>query len=824
MPFDNRALKALPGFLCGALLILTSSLAHAERVLTETIFDDDGVRSFTYDRVESSEPEPSERDAPELTSESTSKAQPGLFQILSNIFKGQSNSSDVEVGLPDAVGSKAPGVTTVVETPLSGSEAAPSRQAESANFNLNSERAIQERLEVLIGGPASVSEAEASVTPPTVPESLSTSELTQADEDGSTLSSEMRRAERIQAIFGDSSPEERADVPLIQSEELAPSIESEIASESPSQETFVESEDQTPETSSDQVDTQEQELASDQLDKPNLVQRFFGFLRRELDAPRNIPEESKPENVEPIEEATEINSALSEKGFAVELPSIQGQPESNQDEELDQDVAEVLQPSSKIPSNNLDPQIPKREPLTEPPVNAEQELRKPLDREVPPRAIDGEQSAELNPNVLNPLMIGKELDAFAFGLINDVRRGDERRPFQEFSKQISDIFFSTPTVLRLIELEKTLNTQVAEAEALARPQVGFSAEEGRRSVSGGSDGRISSQTVTATQSLWDFGIIESGVQQSRNNVEKTLVEIRDSRSEALLDLILAYNELATSRMNMRLVEVFAETRVQFLDLVDQKLALGVSSEADLVRAEAKAYEAQGELPAAAQRLQLAEDRFIELFGVIPPDTIPLFKLPSNQLNLAELGRMTERHPIVVATDLDYQNAQLNLQRLSSEKLGAFNVQLSGSRSDTPTTSSTDQLDGKIVYQVDLYDGGDLSARLERASGAVVEARWELERVRRETKRILESAISELVASQSLESARLNSLEATVKASDATKELFMYDRGDLTDIFRVQDDYLNAAKALVEARASSQNAFYSSLHAADLLIEQFGLGI
>jgi adhesin transport system outer membrane protein len=137
---------------------------------------------------------------------------------------------------------------------------------------------------------------------------------------------------------------------------------------------------------------------------------------------------------------------------------------------------------------------------------------------------------------------------------------------------------------------------------------------------------------------------------------------------------------------------------------------------------------------------------------------------------------------------------------------------------------TDQLDAKIIYQVDLYDGGDLSARLERASGAVVEARWELERVRRETRRIIESAISELVASQSLESARLNSLEATLKASDATKELFMYDRGDLTDIFRVQDDYLNAAKALVEARASSISSYYSSLHAANLLVDKFGLGI
>ena len=525
-----------------------------------------------------------------------------------------------------------------------------------------------------------------------------------------------------------------------------------------------------------------------------------------------------------LEESDEGKSADAEQSFSVQLPAVQGQPEIRQKQEPERDLAQVPQTPTEQPFEDPNSAILQSQPMVKPPRLIEKEAHKSLIRK-PPAASENEQSVKVDPNILNPMMIGKELDAFALGLIEDVRRGESRRPFQEFSKQISDVFFSTPIVLRLIELEKTINTQVAEAESLGLPQVIFSAEEGRRAVSdGGADGRISSQTVTATQSVWDFGIIESGVQQSRNNVEKTLAEIRDSRSEALLDLILAYNELATSRMNMRLVEVFAETRVQFLDLVDQKLSLGVSSQADLVRAEAKAYEAQGELPVAAQRLQLAEDRFVELFGIVPPDVIPLFKIPTNQLNLAELGLMTERHPAVVAIEIDYQNAQLELQRLSSERLGAVNFQLSGSRSDTPTTSSTDQLDGKIVYQVDLYDGGDLSARLERASGSVIEARWELERVRRETRRILESAITELVASQSLESARLNSLEATVKASDATKELFMYDRGDLTDIFRVQDDYLNAAKALVEARASSQNAFYSSLHAADLLIEQFGLGI
>ena len=555
-----------------------------------------------------------------------------------------------------------------------------------------------------------------------------------------------------------------------------------------------------------------------------MVQRFFGFLKREFDQSVSIPDGSNPELKQSLEESDEGKSADAEQSFSVQLPAVQGQPEIRQKQEPEQDLAQVPQTPTEQPLGDPNSAILQSQPMVKPPRLIEKEALKSLIRK-PPAASENEQSVKVDPNILNPMMIGKELDAFALGLIEDVRRGESRRPFQEFSKQISDVFFSTPIVLRLIELEKTINTQVAEAESLGLPQVIFSAEEGRRAVSdGGADGRISSQTVTATQSVWDFGIIESGVQQSRNNVEKTLAEIRDSRSEALLDLILAYNELATSRMNMRLVEVFAETRVQFLDLVDQKLSLGVSSQADLVRAEAKAYEAQGELPVAAQRLQLAEDRFVELFGIVPPDVIPLFEIPTNQLNLAELGLMTERHPAVMAIEIDYQNAQLELQRLSSERLGAVNFQLSGSRSDTPTTSSTDQLDGKIVYQVDLYDGGDLSARLERASGSVIEARWELERVRRETRRILESAITELVASQSLESARLNSLEATVKASDATKELFMYDRGDLTDIFRVQDDYLNAAKALVEARASSQNAFYSSLHAADLLIEQFGLGI
>jgi len=810
MPFKNRffvcSQRCCVISLYALGLMLLSHSVHAERVLSETTFDERGVEAKTFDQV--NPPQSSEKgETLDIGLDESSEPPASIVKkFFSRLFGGDKSSQISSEG--------------AVKDQADLSAVANEQQAlESQRTDLNSEQSRQQRLDALVGGPSTEpgtqgKNAQAVTQDETVATEYPSPPMTSTFD----LEDDARRAERLQTIFGDSEIEggltEVIPEPKPKKDDLPIDTGTVAKDAEPDPMTVekVESEKLASQTDSDLNDQPRNPVQS-----PNLLQRFLNLFKGQ-------PDESVSSEGADTDTEIAAQTAREAESYAADLPSIQGQPDvrpSLDGQPQPTDRSDPLDSSQEIP----EPSVSDTQPLVPAPIPPNNRLREPRSKKSPPKIAKREQDLTDSPGVLNPLMIGKKLDAFAIDLINDIRTGAGREPFNAFSQSISSVFFSTPTVLRLVELERTIKTQITEAEALGRPQVSFSAEEGRRSVSnGGSDGRISSQTVTATQNIWDFGIIGSGVKQSENNVDKTLAEIRNSRSEALLDLILAYNEVATARLNMDLVNVFAETRIQFLDLVDQKLALGVSSQADLVRAEAKAYEAQGELPAAAQRLQAAEDRFAELFGVIPPAELQTFALPSNTLSLAELGLMTERHPTVRASELDYQNAQLSLQRLSAEKLGAINFQLTGSRSDTPSTASTDQLDGKIVYQVDLYDGGDLSARLERASGAVVEARWELERVRRETRRVLESAISELVASQSLESARLNSLEATVKASDATKELFMYDRGDLTDIFRVQDDYLNAAKALVEARANSQNAFYSSLHAADLLIDQFGLGI
>ena len=210
------------------------------------------------------------------------------------------------------------------------------------------------------------------------------------------------------------------------------------------------------------------------METPNLVQRFFNLFKQKPDEPESVARGQ--EEVVSSEEVAEPQS------FAAELPSIQGQPDFIPQEPtsgLSDKPETAAQPREKIPEIGSMPDVI----VSPPPVIPKAKESMPSLKKTPPIVMDKNQPLLNEPGVLNPLMIGYRLDAFALGLINDVRKGDGREPFQMFAQKISDVFFSTPTVLRLLELERTLNTQIAEARALERPQVSFSAEEGRRTVS-----------------------------------------------------------------------------------------------------------------------------------------------------------------------------------------------------------------------------------------------------------------------------------------------------------------------------------------------------
>ena len=79
---------------------------------------------------------------------------------------------------------------------------------------------------------------------------------------------------------------------------------------------------------------------------------------------------------------------------------------------------------------------------------------------------------------------------------------------------------------------------------------------------------------------------------------------------------------------------------------------------------------------------------------------------------------------------------------------------------------------------------------------------------------------DVLCNSGADEAYVDVLSATIKANEATKELFLYNRGSLTDIFRIQDEYISTAKDVVNTNLELQKAYYQFLLESDQLIEAF----
>ena len=143
---------------------------------------------------------------------------------------------------------------------------------------------------------------------------------------------------------------------------------------------------------------------------------------------------------------------------------------------------------------------------------------------------------------------------------------------------------------------------------------------------------------------------------------------------------------------------------------------------------------------------------------------------------------------------------------------------------SPNVDSESRLDMKIVYERTLGDGGSRDAQKRLYRSSIREFDHNLELVRRKVTRSILAARNALIAAEAELAAQIETLRAVRQANIATKDLFIYNRGTLTDVFQVQEEYVRAAQAVVDAKAAEQRRYYELLHQSNLLLIQFELGI
>jgi len=140
------------------------------------------------------------------------------------------------------------------------------------------------------------------------------------------------------------------------------------------------------------------------------------------------------------------------------------------------------------------------------------------------------------------------------------------------------------------------------------------------------------------------------------------------------------------------------------------------------------------------------------------------------------------------------------------------------------TSNTRQKTYQIVYRADLFSGFAGISRVEQSLVKVSQNQFAYEEVVRKSKKDLANSVASLKASQDSLRSRLAIAKGSMATEIGTRELFLLNRGSLTDVFKAQEDYFQAVQKLVNAQFDYQMSYYTLMHQSGLLLDLFKISI
>lgn len=422
-----------------------------------------------------------------------------------------------------------------------------------------------------------------------------------------------------------------------------------------------------------------------------------------------------------------------------------------------------------------------------------------------------------------------QLNESVNNLVTLAENSSRSAPFTTLRTDINIVFNSVPAVLKTVDSINALKSQKTEAFAAFLPKVSVSVGTGTKNqvlTSYSSQGNSATQSVTASQLIYDFGTSTSAYSSAEAKLKATEYAAYTQRSDILLQMLVATLEYQKSNQSLLFTQGFINTRKDFLEIMRQKEDLGAGSKLDIIRARTKLSEALDELPLAERKLRASQATYKNLFGFSPKFKEISYQLPQNIA--AELNRGPDE---IIADVNSVKEADYNARSLKEEYsasrgrlFGAVTVEASRTLSQDYPLNQNSINTAMLVYRADIFAGFAQSARAKTIAAKASEAEFEKDRVERDLTRRLEVAQSDINSTREAFRTRLDLLKGSQATDIATRELFLLNRGTLTDVFKAQEDVFSAAQKLIAADFDRKVAIYTFLHLSDRLIELFDLKI
>ena len=421
--------------------------------------------------------------------------------------------------------------------------------------------------------------------------------------------------------------------------------------------------------------------------------------------------------------------------------------------------------------------------------------------------------------------VGVEVSKLIGQLVGGESDPTQRAQLAPIRQQITALIASRPSTMSVLEQTFLAKGQRDEIFGALLPQIGVSAGTGVRQYDSGYgesrtqvDGGSRQMSATVSQLLWDFGGTKRSYEASGKRLNSLQYQMQVQTSEVVLNSLVAIHEVERGFLLQELAQANLSSNIALVELIRQREALGASSKADMIRAEAKIPVSKDEQASAHRKLASAQATYREIFGHEATRKGLPIEIASHAVISDNFEASLTKHPLVMQAVLARDAAVDDIAAIRGRNFGSLSLNLSvGNRRDL-AIDNTPRRDNSIFlnFNSNLYTGGAASAREDQAASRHRLAEIELDKVREETERKLRQAFSEYLGQVATVEARLQSVRTAEQAFAVTKELYVNKRGNLLDVFNGQQELSVATRGLIDSLVDRAVAKYSLMHMSDLL--------
>jgi TolC family type I secretion outer membrane protein len=363
---------------------------------------------------------------------------------------------------------------------------------------------------------------------------------------------------------------------------------------------------------------------------------------------------------------------------------------------------------------------------------------------------------------------------------------------------------------------------IAEARAGLLPHLDVSAGYGREFAKAGTspstkENRLEG-TVTLSQNVWDFGVTWNDIRRARASYRSAQWATREKIESIAYDITSSYVAVLQQQqlVALTLEEIDADKRV--LRMIKVQKDLGLTTAADVSRAQAQIDGSQSQLLDRKSALQQARIAYRRLTG----------HLPGPATELAPAASMLPENVEQAVDEIDDHSPRMaqavedrrSLERQHASQTGSFfphvSLLVQGNHKYDVLGKTGLADDGRAMVQVsyNLLNGGADRAVRNRISARLREADYELDRRRREVEQNIRTDFDALAAARQ----KITTIESEI--ASAQKVVGLY-RQQFREGRRTVFEVLDSEKTLYNAKAN-QIVNHTAMNLAEYRVLQ-GLG-